>query len=444
MHKCIRTKKNNIIINKKRLNKRLNNTCNNLSNNLTNKTLNGGRFLGEGSFGCVVTPAIPCYVKKGNSSKSSISNTSNTSNTSNKSNKKYNSKKIDKTVSKIIISPSEDDKEEITISNKLKKIDTKKQFFITFDDACYIKKIPNDRSNTARVEYNDDTRETYDILDNKKYDKEYCPIDLSLKPINLIMPYGGYDLLTVTNKKNNNPEIIFIRKLLFQNFKACFKNLLNGIQLMHSYRIVNRDIKKDNIMINYIPKDTKDTKDQKNAPGKLDIKYIDFGLSSILTPLYCQKMHNIDIRGSEHYISPELIISFYIFDNRGFDKIKNTINKEIKTKLISLKNSNLIINFDNSIIELHNNIKQEFKDKKILERFFGTDKEKEKYNGYLQKGDIFALGVTIYELLNYYKYELKYEINNYDKLVNLLEKMVRLNPDNRYNVQQCLFHPYFI
>ena len=412
----------------------------------------GGKFLGEGSYGCVVTPAIPC--NKSNS----ISNPS-------------LNKSLKQSVSKIIIAPTETDKDEITISNKLKRLDPKQIYFITFEDACYIKQIPNERSNTVKVEYNNDLLESYDILDKKKYDKDYCPIDLRLKPINLIMPYGGYDLMTILDKKQTKPHIILTRQMLFNNFKSCFKILINGIKLMHDARIVNRDIKKENIMVNYnmvnynIQKQVplkplttlKPLKPNKN--NNIEIRYIDFGLSSILTNEYCKRISNIDMRGTIGLISPELIIAYYINDNETYDKIKTIktiINKELKPVLDSLKDSSITMNFDNKNLELYQKIQKEFNNRDILQKFFGTEKDKDKYNGYLQKGDVFALGITMYEFLTYYKADFKnnklYSSSNSSSnssslnnptLIKLLQNMIKINPEERYNILQCLNDPFY-
>ena len=153
MYKIKHTKKN-ILYKKKYINK---------SKRNKNKILNGGVFLGEGSFGCVVKPSLPCA--------------DNMKHASNKNKNELN-KLLNKSVSKILIDPSESDKDEIIISNKLKNIDPTQKHFITFETACRLKHIPNERSNTVSVEYDNDTLESYDILDNKKYDKKHFPIDL--------------------------------------------------------------------------------------------------------------------------------------------------------------------------------------------------------------------------------------------------------------------------
>ena len=303
----------------------------------------------------------------------------------------------------------------------------------------------------------DNSLKSYDFLNNKKHDKEYCGIDLKLNPINIIMPYGGYDLSNILNNKNKIPHLEFTRMIFIKHFKLCFKHLLFGIKIMHDSRIVNRDIKNDNIMINYIIKKQNTKQDKKkqikNELKNIKIRFIDFGLSSILTPSYCSKMSNIDIRGTPGSIAPELYITHYINDNRNFDKIKDVIKKDIKDMFYSFKDPNLIEDFDNIIIELYKKILNEFKNNNILNNFFGT--EKNKYNGYLQKGDIFSLGITIYEFLNYYKYA--YNNNQYNKnidkidnininnpkLYKLLYNMTKINPDKRYNILQCLNDPYF-
>ena len=134
-------------------------------------TLKGGRFIASGSFGCVVSPALPC--KK---TKKALNNINN----------KYNlNHKAPQSVSKIIISPDKEADDELSISNKLRKIDPKIKYFITIEDACYIKDLPDNRRDAIKVHYNNyndtGTDTDYIILDKTKpRDKEYCKVDMRL------------------------------------------------------------------------------------------------------------------------------------------------------------------------------------------------------------------------------------------------------------------------
>jgi len=439
MYKLKHTKKN--ILNKKQNNKKQSNKKQNnkkqnnkKQNNKTqnnkkqsnkkqsnkNKLLNGGVFLGEGSFGCVITPAIPCTNNILNIRKQNFS----------------------KSVSKILIDPSEDDKDEIIISNKLKSIDPQQYHFITFESSCYLKKLPNERSNTASVEYDNDTLSSYDILDNKKYDKKYCPIDLRLKPINLIMPYGGYDLLHISKNKCSKKNLIHFtltKTMLSKNFKSCLQNIITGLFKMHNNRIVNRDIKSENMMVNY-----------DETTKRLDLRFIDFGLSTMI-PSYYKRKENINYRGTEGCISPELIITYYILNGETYEKTMENINKYIKNVLSSFKKYELIEEFkllekfNSDMKELYLKIEREISNNTVYDKYFGIDTMQNlgKFNGYLQKGDVYALGITICDFLKTYNNNNK-PVIKYDKsLHELLINMIQPNPEKRFNIIQCLKHPYF-
>ena len=101
----------------------------------TKKLLQGGKYLGEGSYGCVISPAIPCIDKY-----------------TQRKTKKQNHHKREKTpknnttkgksVSKIIIAPDKDSKDELIISNLIKQIDPKQTYFITYNEYCQLKHLP--------------------------------------------------------------------------------------------------------------------------------------------------------------------------------------------------------------------------------------------------------------------------------------------------------------
>lgn len=378
------------------------------------KNLKGGKFIGEGSYGCVIQPAIPCK-------------------NIDLKNVNFNNKMI----SKIIINPQETIKTEINISNKLNSIDPQQKYFITFKDFCILKNIPNNRSNAVKVHHYDKrTLKNFKLKEKKILDKKYCPIDLDLKPINLIMPYAGYNLLDLYTQKPTDNTFLLIRDNLPKYFKDCFKNLLLGLYKLHNARIVNRDIKEENITANYNEK----TK-------KVELRFIDFGLSEYLTPNYCNKYENIILRGSLDYIPPEIIISYIVneyYDRKDINYIYKKVlsfYNEYDLKLIykSLKEFKILNEFNNVLNDLIYNIYNNFDHPTFLPTYFGSSSNK--FNGYLQKGDIYGLGITIYEFLEIVSQFIN--VKKDDKLYNLLLNMINLNPDKRYNVIDCLKHPYF-
>lgn len=393
-----------------------------------NHTLKGGKYLGEGTYGCVVSPAIQC--------KKNLQNPRT----------KLNNKQLSKSVSKIVMS-SREHKTEIDISNKLKKLDPQQQYFITFEDACYLKEIPKERSNTVSVEYNNDSLENYDIINNKKkMDKQFCKIDMRYKPINLVMPYGGSDLFDILDSTKNSPQLTEMRKLTITNFKQCFKNLLQGILKMHEAGIVNRDIKIENIMVKY-----------NESTRSVVMRFIDFGLSDVLSPEFCSQYNNISMHGTEGLIPPEIIISYYLTNKAYFSNVKDKINKGIKyikdILATDINEYKMVSQIDTIVQQLYNRIQTEINNKTILNRYFGkssSNQNVDKFNGYLQKGDIFGIGLTMYMFLEIYR--SRFRMNEYERLLNvkknpqlydLLLHMIELDSDKRYNIIQCLKHPYF-
>ena len=164
-------------------------------------------------------------------------------------------------------------------------------------------------------------------------------IDLTLKPINIIMPYGGYDLFDLKHKYNDkykkylkykknlkkndnlNKHFYFIKtyEMFKVNFKSCFKNLVLGLFKLHKARIVNRDIKMENIMANY----NINTKE-------ILLRYIDFGLSQSLTPRHCSEYNNISLSGTEEVMAPELFITYLMHEYNYHSKYVETNKTNIK------------------------------------------------------------------------------------------------------------------
>lgn len=393
--------------------------------------MKGGKFLGEGSFGCVISPALSCITNRKSSDKYRRTLKSNNQN---------------KTVSKIVLSPDNSVKDEIDIALKLKKLDPHQKHFITLNDYCKLKQVPADRSNIARVRYTDNSGTYFQKLEKKPLDKKYCPVDLSMQPINLIMPYGGYDLIEIAeiiekygldkNKgqslDDNKKHKLTTARMFFSNLQSCIKNLLLGLLKMHRNRIVNRDIKEENIMANY-----------DETTSEVLVRFIDYGLSEYLTPEHCSHYSNINTNGTYVLIAPEIFITYNInkYNGNSDEYIMNKINISIQTYVKRMLRDLKLDTLELSTIvkTLYTEIKQMFKERTILPKYYGTPSDP--LNGYLQKNDVYSLGITLYEFLVIFTDVIKIKDNLL--LSDLLKNMIQLNPEKRFNVLQCLNHPYF-
>jgi len=220
-------------------------------------------------------------------------------------------------------------------------------------------------------------------------------------------------------------------QMLFSNLKECIKNLLQGLLKMHQHRIVNRDIKEENIMANY--------NEEKN---QIELRFIDYGLSEDLTPEYCKHYSNIVLQGTYVLIAPEIFIIYNINkysrhnDEYIMDKINKDISSYVKKMLKNLKIDTSDVN--NIVKKIFLEIKTMFDNRKILDKYFGVN---DSLNGYLQKNDVYSLGITLYEFLDSYTNVIN--IKKDLRLNDLLKKMLKLDPNERFNALQCLHHPYF-
>jgi serine/threonine protein kinase len=122
-------------------------------------------------------------------------------------------------------------------------------------------------------------------------------------------------------------------------------------------------------------------------------------------------------------------------------KFYENSNEHIE-KLCSKEKLNLPELYDNYLKfreELYNKIKLKYENNTLLEAFFGS--QKNKFNGYLQKADVYGLGACIYESIIEYKvvnpsYQIDPQLN--DLIINMME----IDPIKRYNAIQSLNHPY--
>ena len=385
-----------------------------LGNKLTKKQnglyvgQNGGKFIDKGGFGCVVSPALKCS---------------------------SSDKKTDKMVSKIVTNTDEDFYNELKISQILKKIDPMKKYYLTFEKYCYINNIPADRDDLLSVHYLDEDFSKFEVIgEQANKDKKTCNIELALKPVNLIMEYGGYSLSNIIKMScKQQGTKAKMHQMFIDNLRTYLKHLILGLIKMHFNRIVNRDIKPHNILMNW-----------NKSSGDVQIRYIDFGLSDFLSTDFCSKTDNITRKGTPTYFSPEIIVAYIVrkYKDRSESYIISKIIKEIeanvKKSIMNINEKELLGNFTNNCLSLYQKVKYLFDNQQILNSYYGT--EKNKFNGYLQKSDVYALGLTIFIALYIYS---DIDVRNNELLYDLLIHMIAIDPDKRYNAVQCLSHPYF-
>jgi serine/threonine protein kinase len=401
--------------------------------NINKLSLKGGKYLDKGGFGCVVRPAIPC---------SNISYKDKNTNFNN-----Y--------VSKIISKPKiKDINEEIDISNKLLEIDKDNNYYITIKSSCYINELPQERTDVISIKYKNDKQKTYNTSSKPNLDKKHCEMDLDNKPINLILPFAGISLHKIMkiNRKDTDNIKAKIHQLFITNIKVYFKHLLIGLAKMHQIKLVNRDIKQKNLMIyvepQMVPKlNTMDLM-QKN-PDILNImklRYIDFGLTTFITSSLSKDINNIYLSGTYRYLAPEMLISYILvkYKNRDLQYKLQQINekvKYVKESLDRIEEKKMISTLKDDIAVLYKKLQYLYDTDKLRDKYFGTNTTTN-YNSYLQKADVYALGITIFDTLQSKK-NSNLDVRKNHNLYSLLLKMIEIDPDNRFNVIQCINHEYF-
>ncbi|ORY21876.1 kinase-like protein [Neocallimastix californiae] len=146
----------------------------------------------------------------------------------------------------------------------------------------------------------------------KKITSEYC-IGFSLHHENIVKTFDliedrdgrWYEIIEYCSG-GSLYEKINSGKLKDINIKNCyFKQILLGVQYLHSMGVCHRDLKPENILLD---------KEQRC------VKIIDFGVSTVFRSVFNGQKHLIDgICGSQPYISPEEYEGTHIYDGEEVD-----------------------------------------------------------------------------------------------------------------------------
>jgi serine/threonine protein kinase len=415
----------------------------------------GGAKIGKGSFGCVVKPAIKCKPLQSNKN----------------------------LISKIILNAdSKDYKKELKILKFIRSIDPSNKYLISFIDDCELDKnsaFSRKEKDVIKVKYDyelnpgtsksgssnfsimdDNFNSVQSIEGKKKIEKEYCLVDPrpQYKYRNQIQVYGGSKIMPVLK----NPHQYNIDyNLMKTHYKYIIFNLLKGCKRMHSNEFVHRDIKFDNLVYTIINK-------------KPIFRYIDFNLGNLFKN---NSKKYLSINGTPSYIPIDYHLYYLIntYYNKGNNLKDEIIINDIINKIIDkfIDHIDIVIEDLDSRLDpvLEGPVVLTEKDgKRKLRRKNPTGKKPKlpylaittntiyrlysyysniimgdndfkelfcfkKYTGIVYKTDIFALGIILglmQELL---------EINDAN-LSNLIKHMTYRESKKRYNIIQCLNHPF--
>ena len=435
----------------------------NIHESRTNQT--GGLKLGQGGFGCVVTPAIGC--RKRQPPQNAVSK-----------------------ITYVVPGYEEDYQNELQMLKKIQSIDPEQKYFVSVSDECQLDikessvRAPKD---VVEVSYEDDDLDEFTVKSSEpKYisrmnksdiKKNYCLIDSSLAPRNQIQVFGGYELSEINY--NKHPQVY---KAIQQNYKPIIIHLLKGLEIMHKHRIAHRDIKEFNMLgmlYSAVVKTSRANTQKRNKSKKLTTKYkplqakkstkphvkphvtplvrfIDFGLSELINPRQDEGgIRNFHWSGTDGYIPVEFIILYYMRDYvnvYGTGILSNPVNKQkiiakvkdryqrkykyfyddihVEQSLMSPKRAAYQFFDMNKVSGLYDNLVKSLSDGTFY-KLLKTD-----YTGLVYKSDVFALGITLGFIRRHYR------LQHDRKLTYLITKMIKISSAERPTIRQCLAHPF--
>lgn len=425
---------------------------NNVKTSKSIKKQHGGEFLGSGGFAiCVITPPLKCTERPDLA-------------------KYMNGKFISKLV-EYKESRSSSIEMEIKHGETVVKIDPPGKYFAPVISGCYF--TPQKHADVVYKRRNKhlSTELYYSSNDEDEYEKDTtsdmenyydyvsyspsnkCTIHKDKIYMNLILRNAGKSIKKVfTSGDTGNLTYGFMKT----QFKKIMFHLCHGLMLLHSNHIAHKDIKMDNITIKY------------NSKGKkARVNFIDFGLSETVYSRDYTDFEYLDLLGGGTlvYTPPDVkILSILI------KKLLKHDRKDIADPLGHLKHlvvtDQRIKRFEKNIIAQYSSLGlrkggiiltnlEQTSSEREQDKFYTESDRNKLYDmllsdihkgkldkdyfgpfGHFYKWDVYSLGLV------FTKFVKKNGITD-EKCIDLINNMINLNYKIRYNIQDCLSHPYF-
>lgn len=405
--------------------------------NKYSKNKTGGKFLGEGQYGCVYSPPIPCKIERYDTY--------------------FNAKSVGK-----IIDNSAAGKMEIKISKFFSELDPNGKYINPFLGNCRITKnallksdndltkckLTRDHVETQPEKKTESKMKGY--LNKMKGKFEKKPPEIPEKIYTqIVYKYKGDDLLNFLKEQNKNlPLSFYISGLL---------NIAKGIQLLEKKHYAHTDIKPDNILVADVEKQQQ------------QMLLIDLGLADKLENIYDIDLSWNKLEHTSTHSPPEFqIYTFFvkmikdgtlkqvinylgtvennklkgsiedIISNEPFNLYKNMFGQKIHVNRNTYWNKNYKTSFSIEIQEHMEHILSTIflNSKKLnnddeyllfLYRYFTTN--------YSKLIDVFQLGDVINDILKFYP--LKSD-TNHNKLRYLATRMYNFNPTKRLTIREVI------
>ena len=301
-----------------------------------------GKVLGQGSFGCVLYPSVPCDYNQ----------------------ERYRPPTTEPMVSKVFIKNDRYYKMEQMMSRKIAKWDPRGKYLIVPIDSCMTKR--------------------YRVEKNKAFPQcENIPANMDRFP-QIVMPYAGDSLTNMLV----NYYINYNKKYPVENWIRMLNNLLLGVYVMIKNQHVHQDIKPDNILVY-------------NGVAKLS----DFGLTVPFSEAY-NYYKNERISHPYYYYPPEYLFASYYYMNKCQNECNENEMLQLWEEYISYVGPNAQTNYQNYLTQnqpvgtIAGNVIRN-KLNTILYKYQQNPREWiQNVTQYIDRIDVYSLGMTCVTIQN--------------------------------------------